>query len=218
MDKLCPDVFISEKKILTKNLVPGFRSFSEELVEEGGEEFRVWDPYHSKAAAAIAKGLKTFPIKKGTKILYLGIANGNTSSFLSDIIGPEGIIYGIEVSERSIRDLNTIAARRKNIIPILGNAKLPQSYDWIETVDVIFQDVATDDQTEILIRNAKLFLKERGYALLSLKSRSIDVTKNPENVYRKETEKLKKTFRIIEKKRLDPFELDHCFIVMKKKD
>jgi len=218
MKTIFPGVFREGRKILTKNLVPGYRSHSEELLQLKGKEFRVWDPNHSKPAAAIARGLKSFPLKKGSKILYLGIANGNTSTFFSDIIGLEGIIYGVEISKRSIQDLNTVAVKRKNIIPILANAKLPDKYSWVEKVDLVYQDVATSDQSEILIRNAKKFLKKRGFALLAIKSRSIDVTRAPEEVYRKEIEKLKKHFQILEKIKLDPFEKDHLFLIMKKID
>jgi fibrillarin-like pre-rRNA processing protein len=214
MDKIFPGVFKKGRKLLTQNLIRG-RSLSEELLTEKGKEFRVWDPHHSKAAAAIAKGLKSLHVEKGSKMLYLGIANGNTASFFSDIIGREGIIYGVEISDRSLRDLNHIAEKRSNIVPILGNAKKPGDYSWVEKVDVIFQDVAASDQSEILIRNAKAFLKKGGHALLAIKSRSIDVTKEPDQVYKQEIKKLEKEFKILEKKKLDPFEKDHLFLVMK---
>ena len=204
------------KKLCTKNIAPGIRQFSEELITKDGIEYRVWDPNHSKAAAALAKGLKHFPIVPGTKILYLGIANGNTASFFSDIVGPEGVIYGVEISERSIRDLTALAEKRTNIVPILANAKLPETYGWVEQVDVVFQDVAADDQSEILIKNVEKFLKPKGYALLSLKARSIDVTAKPQDVYKREVEKLKERLRVLEKMELDPYEKDHLFVVMQK--
>ena len=78
------------------------------------------------------------------------------------------------------------------------------------------QDVATDDQSEILIRNCKAFLKPGGIAMLSLKSRSIDVTRSPDKVYKQEEKKLKTYFKVIERVRLDPFEKDHMFYVLKK--
>jgi len=215
MDKIFPRVFRLGSKILTRNRLPGYRSHSEELLELGGVEYRVWNPNRSKPAAAIAKGLKTFPLKKGTKILYLGAANGNTVSFFSDIVGMEGIIYAVEISERSMGDLNSLAIKRKNIIPVLANAKLPSSYNWVEKVDVLYQDVATSDQSEILIRNAKAFLKKGGCAMIAIKSRSIDVTKKPDIIYKQESEKLSKHFKLLEKKKLDPYEKDHCFFVMK---
>lgn len=217
MRKIFPGVFRTDGKTLTKNLIPGFKSHSEELIKERKIEYRVWNPKRSKASAALAKGLKTWPLAPGSKILYLGIANGNTSSFFSDIIGPDGIIYGVEISERSMTDLNIVAEKRKNIIPILANAKLPTEYEWVEKVDIVFQDVATSDQSEIIIRNSKKFLKDDGYAMIAIKSRSIDVTKDPSIIYKQELEKLKNYFQIIEKVKLDPYERDHLFVVMKKK-
>lgn len=217
MNQISPGIYRKGNQILTKNLVPGFRSHGEEILKIKKEEYRVWDPNRSKPCAGIMKGLKSLPIKPGMKILYLGIASGSTASFFSDIIGPKGMIYGIEISERSIRDLNPIAQKRGNIAPILANAKRPQDYNWIEPVDLVYQDVATNDQSEIIIRNAKEFLKPGGFAILAIKSRSIDVVKEPRKVYRQELKKLKQYFEILWKIELDPYERDHCFILMKKK-
>ncbi|MFH1364035.1 MAG: fibrillarin-like rRNA/tRNA 2'-O-methyltransferase [Candidatus Aenigmatarchaeota archaeon] len=214
MKQIFPSVFKKDKQILTKNLVPGFKSYGK-LVTIQGKEYEIWDPKKSKAAAGIMNGLKNFPIKKGIKILYLGISSGSTSSFFSDIIEESGIIYGVEISERSIRDLNPVADKRGNIVPILANAKLPENYAWVEKVDVIYQDVATDDQSEILIRNCEKFLKPDGFAMLAIKSRSIDVIKDPKEVYKQEIKKLDKHFKILEKIILDPWEKDHMFLVMK---
>jgi fibrillarin-like pre-rRNA processing protein len=216
MMQIFPGVWRKGGKILTENLVPGSRVYGEELVKDKKTEFRVWNPNRSKPAAAIARGLKNFPLKMGMKILYLGIASGTTASHFSDIIGRDGAIYGVEISERSIRDLNHVADKRGNIIPILANAKRPEDYSWVEHVDMVFQDVATDDQSEILIRNAERFLKKGGFAMLSIKSRSIDVTKPPREIYRQEISKLQKHFRILEKIELDPYEKDHMLVVMTK--
>ena len=216
MNQPFPGVWKQAKKLYTKNLVPGFSSYKGDLAQLGGGEYREWDPKRSKAAAAIANGLKQFPVARGSKILYLGIASGTTASHFSDIIGPEGVIYGVEISERSMRDLNPVAEARKNIVPILADARMPQGYSWVERCDVVFQDVATNDQSEILIRNCKEFLKPKGFAMLSLKSRSIDVTKQPEQVYREEEAKLKKAFKVLEKIRLDPWEKDHMLFLLQK--
>ncbi len=217
MKQAFPGVWKEKGRLLTLNLVPGFRSFTEPLVTVSGKEYRVWDPARSKAAAAIANGLMHFPVKPGIKILYLGIASGYTSSFFSDIIGHDGVIYGVEISERTFRELNPVADKRGNIVPILANARMPEEYGWIEKADVVFQDVATDDQSEILIRNCREFLKPGGTAFLSLKSRSIDVTKKPAEVYRQEEMKLSSFFKIVEKVRLDPHEKDHMLFVVRRK-
>ncbi len=214
MKQIFTGVWRKSNEIFTDNLLPGDRTFTKQLMKDGKRELREWNPYRSKAAAAIINGLKTFPIKKGTKILYLGISFGTTSSFFSDIIGRDGVIYGVEISERSMRDLNHVAEKRKNIVPILADARKPQDYPWIEPVDIVFQDVATNDQSEIMIRNAKQFLKKDGFAMIAIKSRSIDVTKKPSIIYRQELEKLSGSFRILEKIELDPYEKDHLFVLM----
>ncbi len=214
MKEIFPGVWKDGKRLLTLNLVNG-KNYSEELVKDGKKEYRVWDPNRSKPAAAILKGLKLFPVKPGSSVLYLGIASGQTASYFSDIIGENGVIYGVEISERSVRDLNPIAERRGNIVPILSNAKTPGEYSWIEKVDVVFQDVASDDQSEVFIRNCKEFLKPSGIGMLSIKARSIDVTKEPKEIYKKELVKLEEHFEVLEKLELDPFEKDHMFVVVR---
>jgi fibrillarin-like pre-rRNA processing protein len=214
--KIFPGVISSGSRLFTKNLFPGNRTFAKSLVKISGQEFREWNPYRSKAAAAILKGIRNFPIKEGSKILYLGISSGSTASFLSDIIGLSGVIYGIEISERSMRDLTQLAEKRSNIVPILADARKPETYSWIEPVDIIYQDVATNDQSEILIRNCREFLIPGGFALLTIKARSIDVTKPPKQIFKQEQAKLKKHFKIFDAVELEPYEKDHSFFVMQK--
>ncbi len=214
MKELFSGLWIDGKKLLTQNLIPGNTQYAKSVFRKQGKEYREWDPFHSKMAAAVAKGLKNFPIKQGSKILYLGIASGQTASFFSDIIGREGVIYGVEISERCMQDLNPVANSRKNIVPILANAKLPEDYSWIEKVDIVYQDVASDYQSEVLIRNCKEFLKADGVAMMVIKSRSMDVVKDPKEVYKQEIAKLEKHFKVVEKMELDPFEKDHLFLAM----
>ena len=215
MNQIFDGVWQERGRLFTKNFVPGKKVYGEELIKKGKDELRSWDHTRSKAAAAITKGLKNFPLKSNDKVLYLGASSGTTPSHVSDIVGKEGIVYAVEISERSMRDLNSVAEHRQNIVPILANAKTPEDYSWVEPCDIVYQDVATDDQSEILIRNCQKFLKKDGFALLAIKSRSIDVTKDPKQVYKEELEKLKQVFEIVEKKELDPFEKDHMFVVLK---
>ena len=58
-------------------------------------EYRVWNPYRSKIAAAVIGGVSDVYIRPGSKVLYLGAASGTTVSHVSDIIGAEGnnLIY-----------------------------------------------------------------------------------------------------------------------------
>lgn len=60
------------------------------LLQEGAEkiEYRVWNPFRSKLAAAIVGGVGNIYMPPGSKVLYLGAANGTTVSHVSDIVGP----------------------------------------------------------------------------------------------------------------------------------
>lgn len=216
MERVFPGVWTSRKRLFTRSLIKDDKTYSKNIVKEGKDEYREWDPKKSKPAAAILKGLKTFPIKEKCKILYLGAASGATASFFSDIIGEDGIIYAVEVSERSVRDLNNVSERRGNIVPILADARKPENYEWVEPVDVVYEDVASDEQTPIIIRNSEKFLKKGGTAMIAIKARSIDVVKEPRKVYSEELGKLEKHFKILEKIELDPYEKDHMFVVMTK--
>ncbi len=216
MKEVFPGIY-KEKGLMTKNLVPGFASCEETLIKKKGKEYRTWDPNRSKLAAAISKGLKKEPLKPGMKVLYLGVASGTTASYISDIVGKKGLIYGVEFSDRVLADLFPVASRRKNIVSILEDARKPKDYTWIESVDLVFQDVAQPDMIKIFVKNAELFLKSGGFAMLAVKSRSVDVTKNPKEVYKQSIKRLKKSFHILNWVKLDPFEKDHCFIVARKR-
>jgi len=211
-------VFWVENRLATKNLTPGKKVYGEKLIKTREGEFRIWDAKRSKPAAAIYKGLKVFPLFKGARVLYLGIASGTTASHFSDIVGNEGIIYGIEISHRVLRDLLQVAKERKNIVPILANARMPEEYNWIEEVDVVYADVAIPDMSDVLMRNCEKFLKPKGWAMIAIKARSIDVTAKPRHVYEKEREKLKERFKIVDFVVLDPYEKDHCMFVLKKRE
>ncbi|MBD3155690.1 MAG: fibrillarin-like rRNA/tRNA 2'-O-methyltransferase [Candidatus Aenigmarchaeota archaeon] len=210
-------VFWFKKKICTKNLIPGKKVYDEFLYNSKYGELRTWDPRRSKPAAAIHKGLHHFPLKKDMKILYLGIASGTTSSHFSDIIGKKGLIYGIEISDRVLREILTVAKKRENIVPLLADGRKPETYPWIEKVDLVYADIAVKDQSEVLIRNCKKFLKPDGFAMIAIKSRSIDVTKKPGEVYKQEKKKLTEYFHITDFVELNPYEKDHGFIVLKRK-
>lgn len=211
-----PGVYFIEdgqRLLATRNLAPGRKVYGEELVIVDGLEYRLWNPTRSKLGAAIMRGLKNNPIKPGARVLYLGVASGTTCSHVSDIIGDSGHVWGVDFAPRPIRDLiDHVARYRKNITPILGDARQPQSYSLqVPKVDTIFADVAQPDQADIVVKNARLYLKRGGYAMLSIKSRSVDVGRQPEEVYSEQVEILRLGGFIIEElMTLDPFEVDHA--------
>lgn len=205
------------RKLATANLALGTQVYGEKLIRLEDTEYRLWDPYRSKLAAAILRGIKSVPIAEGMRILYLGAASGTTVSHVSDIIGQEGSVYCVEVSSRPLRDLLLVCCRRPNMVPILADASKPDGYrSLVEQVDVIYQDVAQPEQTEILLSNTRAFLREGGHAIFAIKARSIDVTKEPREIFREEMEKLEREFEILDAKILDPYEKDHAMILLHK--
>jgi fibrillarin-like pre-rRNA processing protein len=211
------EIFLIDGKLATVNLVPGERVYGEELIKIDDTEYRIWDYTRSKPAAAIRKGLKNFPIRKGFKILYLGVASGTTASHFSDIIGKDGLVYGVDISSRVLRELIPVAERRSNIIPILGDGRNPEEYESsvIEKIDLVYSDTADPQQVEILIRNSEKFLKPSGHAMIAIKSQSISSIKPPKLIYRECLKELEKHFEILDKVELDPYEKFHLFVVLR---
>ncbi|KAL2540169.1 Mediator of RNA polymerase II transcription subunit 36a [Abeliophyllum distichum] len=93
-------VFIAKGKedaLCTKNMVPGEAVYNEKRIsvqnEDGTKvEYRVWNPFRSKLAAAILGGVDDIWIKPGARVLYLGAASGTTVSHVSDLVGPARIL------------------------------------------------------------------------------------------------------------------------------
>ncbi len=201
------------RRLATRNMAPGINVYGEAMVKDDDVEFRTWDAYRSKLAAAILRDLNSLPIKPGKAVLYLGSASGTTASHVSDIVGEQGRVYCVEFAQRSMRELiDTLCQHRPNVYPILADARLPEKYKPLVTpVDVVYSDVAQPEQARILADNADLFLKPNGSALIAIKSRSVDVTMEPTDVFKQEIEVLrKKNFQIIQTVRLEPYEKDHA--------
>ena len=97
---------------MTKNMVVGESVYGEKriAVEEDATklEYRVWNPFRSKLAAAVLGGVDNIHMPPGSKVmflplsrtdckvllqvLYLGAASGTSVSHVSDVVGPEGNI------------------------------------------------------------------------------------------------------------------------------
>ena len=207
------------RKLGTKNLVPRKAVYGERLIKFEGNEYRLWDPYRSKLAAAILKGLDEIPIYPNRRVLYLGAASGTTASHVSDIVGEGGHVYCVEFASRSLRDLvNNVVAFRYNMSPILADARLPGSYSrMIERVDAVYCDVAQPEQARVLADNADMFLACGGWVLLAIKAQSIDVTKEPSEVFRSEAAVLEaRGFRVNQVVGLEPFDKAHVMVVAQK--
>lgn len=203
--------------LFTKNLVPGIKVYGENIVYVNGVEYRHWEPTRSKLAAAILKGIKEIGIAPNSRVLYLGAASGTTASHISDIVGNEGFVYALDFAYRVMRDLYFVTLQRKNMAPLFYDAAFPELYSHIvDKVDVIYMDIAQKNQLDIFLNNVTIYLKKGGLGLFFVKARSIDVVKNPKQIYADIKKELEKSVKIIDFKELDPYEKDHCVFVIKK--
>lgn len=221
-------IFIARGKedaLVTLNISPGVSVYGEKRINietplNGDSnvsklEYRVWNPFRSKLAAAVLGGVDNIWIEPASNVLYLGAAAGTSVSHVSDIVGPNGLVYAVEFSHRPGRDLLSVAKGRTNIVPIIEDARHPLKYRMlVGMVDVIFADIAQPDQARIMALNAHHFLKNGGHAVMAIKASCIDSTAAPEAVFRREVTKLQEdNFRPLEQITLEPYERDHAVVI-----
>ena len=220
MKELFPGVYSIKNKFFTQNSVPGFKLFREQTIRQGGKEYAEWNPFHSKLSAALKNKLKTNAIKPGITLLYLGCAEGKTVQHLSNIIGKQGLIFGVDVSETAMKRFLELCEARENCIPILADATNPNQYtEYLEgqTVNVMFQDIAQKNQAMIFNANGKTFLKKGGVGIIAIKARSINQQKKAKEIFKDEIVVLKKEFDIVQEVSLAPYEKDHMVVLCRKK-
>jgi rRNA 2'-O-methyltransferase fibrillarin len=220
-------IFVAKGKedmLATLNMVPGEsvygeprvtvenKIFKDGVAEMQKVEYRVWNCFRSKLAACIFNGVDNIYMFPGAKVLYLGAASGTTVSHVSDLVGPEGMVFAVEYSHRSGRDLVNMSKKRPNIIPIIEDARKPTKYRMlVSMVDCIFSDVAQPDQARIIALNAEHFLKNGGGFVFSIKANCVDSTVAPEVVFKQQIEELKQAgFKPKEQISIEPFERDHA--------
>jgi len=174
---------------------------------------RVWDPHRSKLSALyhVGRGIELTP---GMRVLYLGAANGTTVSHVADYVD---VVYALEFAPRPMQDLLEVSRRRKNVIPIMADAARPEQYaPLVEAVDLLYQDVAQPEQAGIALRNCS-FLKTGGILVLMLKTRSVDVRKEPAEVFQDTLDALISAGLIVQESVwLAPYHHDHAAIVCTK--
>lgn len=181
------------------------------------EEYREWNPFSSKLAAAILKGVKSIGLGNKSRVLYLGASAGNTASYVSDIIGNQGFIFAVEISPVSMRDLLLVCEQRKNIAPILADAGQPDLYkELITEADLVYQDVSQKNQVNIFIKNVDLFLKPNGTGILCVKARSIDSKRKTKEIFDEIEKELSAKYILIDKVLLEPYQKEHCIFVVRK--
>ena len=138
------------------------------------------------------------------------------SVFQFSDIAPEGTVWAVEFSPRSFRDLVTLGDARDNVVPILADATRPDEYSFaLDHADVVYSDVAQKGQADILADNMDRY--GATYGIVCVKARSEDVTADPEKVFSATTARLRERgMRILDSRRIDPYEKDHMVIVVRR--
>ncbi len=199
------------RQYFTVNYDEGRSIYGEKLKDYGDIELRRWDPYRSKLCAALQNNARSIFVHRKSRVLYLGASSGTTVSHLSDI-ATEGVIYAVEFSPRSIRELVQNCTDRPNVVPILADANHPYEYSKYISgdVDVVYQDVAQPNQTDILMKNAKYYLRKGGEFIYCIKARSIDSTGNPNHIFKEQQKILEENdFHVSDDVNISKYQTDH---------
>lgn len=194
--------FDGEKRLATRG-----EAVYGEPVEAG---WRAWDARRSKLGAMYELGMNP-GLEDADSVLYLGAANGTTASHVADVAH---VVYAVEFAPRPMRDLVGVAETRENVIPLLKDARKPESYAHVveNDLDILIQDVATRGQARVARANRQ-FLADDGRVFVAIKARSEDATRDPEAVFEESLTELRESYEILDTERLDPFHTDHLAVI-----
>jgi fibrillarin-like pre-rRNA processing protein len=202
---------ISGIELATKNLVKGVSVYDERLFNTKHGELREFSHKRSKLASSILQGFRFDQFHPSMKVLYLGASFGTTTSHFSDLLHKNGLIYAVEFAPRPVRDLLLITNQRENIIPILSDARYPEEYTHlVDSVDLVYCDVAQANQSEIFISNLRAFAKPKSFGFITIKSKSISQVKHPKQVFTEQEDYLEgHGFKIIKSYDINRYHRDH---------
>lgn len=130
------------------------------------------DPHKSKWKAAETLSMN-IGLKGHENILYLGASSGTTISELSK--ATSGLIFAVEKSINMAIPLIRLSEKRNNVIPLFVDA---HDIEYIKSkinntkIDILFQDIPSIDQVEI-IKSASKIVDNDCKILLSLKTFSL---------------------------------------------
>jgi len=163
-------------------------------------------------------GIKSWPFRGDSRVLYLGAGAGTTVSYVSDIC-PRGQVLAVEFAPEPFRSLVELARARSNVFPILADAWDPSAYaaQVGPPVDVVYQDVAQRDQWAIARRNVDVHMDPGGWLLLVVKARSVDVSMAAPRVFEGVAgQAAADGYRVVETVDMDRFDEGHAVLVIRR--
>lgn len=187
-------------------------------VGEDGATYRSFPPGATKLAAMVKLGIKSWPFRGDSRVLYLGAGAGTTVSYVSDIC-PRGQVLAVEFAPEPFRSLVELARARSNVFPILADAWDPSAYaaQVGPPVDVVYQDVAQRDQWAIARRNVDVHMDPGGWLLLVVKARSVDVSMAAPRVFEGVAgQAAADGYRVVETVDMDRFDEGHAVLVIRR--
>lgn len=178
--------------------------------EPTAEGWRAWDARRSKLGAMYELGMDP-GLENGDRVLYLGAANGTTASHVADVAS---VVYAVEFASRPMGDLVDVAETRPSLIPLLKDARKPETYAHVveSGLDCLVQDVATRGQARVACANRQ-FLADDGRLIAVIKARSEDATEKPNTVFEAARSEFDGTYDLLDTRRLDRFHADHLAVV-----
>ncbi len=178
-----------------------------EAVADG---WRRWSDQRSKLASMIDREMDV-DLSSSTRVLYLGAASGTTVSHLADVVD---VVYAVEFAPRPVEELLEVAETRRNVVPLLKDARQPERYAHVveADLDLVVQDVATRDQAAVALANRR-FLAPDGHLALAIKARSADVTVDPAETFDAVVDRLEEGYEVRDRTSLEPTHRDHAAVL-----
>ena len=187
--------------------------YGERWLDTAEGPLRRWEPGRSKLAAALVRGYAGRLPRPGDRWLYLGAATGTTVSHVADLVGEKGRVFAVERSLRPFARLLTLADRYPNVLPILADARHPETYEGdVRTADAVYADIAQPDQVDIVRENARRFLRPDGLVLVALKTASMGREREPRQHVETASAQLASSMELDRPIGLEPFHKRHFFL------
>ena len=130
--------------------------------ENQTNQYRNWNPFYSKLAAALFNGLEIFPFKFDSKIFYSDISSTTTLNHLLDIIDSKGTIHLQKNNIAKIKNLKNVVIVDQEKIATLSSNGLKELFD------VIYLDIITNENLRTQILNHEKTLKNSGFLIIIL--------------------------------------------------
>ena len=181
------------------------------------QQSKIFEVYESEEGKK--KTLFTINLSPGKRVY------GERLLMLDGIEYREWDAYSSKLASLILKGCPNIGVRKNDVVLYLGSASgttVSHVSDIVSKDGFVFAvDIAPRVMRDLVFvceerKNIDLFLKDRGYALLAVKARSIDVTKKPKDIFRQVRSDLEKHLTIIDSRLLEPYQKDHCMFVCKK--